>query len=132
MENKFNRALRRHQRARSIQHAFNVRWYKWGFYENSYTFFGWRKDIVVLETEEQRRQYQDEHREDVLMTAKFIAEHLRTCSCYMCSGYKKYEISYKQKIQLAKDAFEIQDTLISFEEFQKCPHQEEEELLSLV
>jgi hypothetical protein len=98
--NKFNREHRRAQRERKIQHAFNIYWNTicdntcgHGYRDDVYDFWKSQHDLVLLETEEARRQHQDNYRQEVLILAKRVAKHLCVCSCWACgnNGYKKYE-----------------------------------------
>jgi len=97
------RAIRRHRREKAIQHAFNCCWSQWVWDDDSFKFNRWLHDKVYLETNEERFQHQDEHRQDVLNNAKRVAKHLRNCSCFLCSGYKDYEKTRKQLQMLAQD-----------------------------
>lgn len=103
MKTKNKRAIRRYRREKAIQHAFNVYWYSWGQNNDTYKFNRWQDEEIYLETNEERFKYQDEHRQDVLNTVKLVANHLRNCSCFLCSGYKDYEKTRKQLQTLAKD-----------------------------
>lgn len=85
------RGERRANRQRAITHAFNLYWYEqWN--RDPFAVTSWLHDGVVhLETNAERYERQDEYRNEVLESAKRTADHLRQCSCFICSGYKKYE-----------------------------------------
>jgi hypothetical protein len=101
------RAERRNRREKAIQHAFNIYWHQWGRSTEAFKYNRWSEDVTYIETNEERYRKEDEHREKVLMSAKLIAKHLRNCSCYICSGYKKYEKTRKQIQMLAQDKDEL-------------------------
>lgn len=50
---------------------------------------------------------QDRHRADWMLNAKLWADHMRTCSCYLCSGHKKYVKSTAD----AREAIRTRDEL---------------------
>lgn len=71
---------------------------------------------AILEDNAARFSHQDEHRLDVLAMATKNARHMRTCSCWMCSGYKKYEKTPKMIREAAKDADDWTDVEDSWED----------------
>ena len=86
------RGERRERKQHAIKHAFDIYWHKWGRWNDVYHAHGWwGRERVYLETEESRRQEQDTARNECLKHSKRVAENFCTCSCWMCSGYKKYE-----------------------------------------
>lgn len=112
-----NRGVRRYNRTRAIQHAFNIYRTWHGFRaENAYDYNKWQHDKIVLEDNAARFSHQDEHRLDVLAIATKNARHMRMCSCWMCSGYKKYEKTPKMLREAAKDADDWADVEDSWED----------------
>lgn len=110
------RALTRLRRQKAIQHAFNVYWHKWGRGDDPYGYYSWWGcEKVYLDNNEDRYAHEDEHRSEVMLTSKMVAKHLRNCSCFMCSGYKKYEKTPWQLRQAAKDLDEFADLCDSFD-----------------
>ena len=106
MQTKNNRGIRRHHRARVIQHAFDMYWYAWGENYRAYEhrFSGYEK--VLLENQADVFQHQDEHRAEALAWAKQTADNLKVCSCYMCS-WKEHEKSIKEVREAYKDLDDI-------------------------
>lgn len=89
----FTRGTRRHNREVAIQHAFNIKWYKW--YDGAGYAFEYHRlhdDLIILEDNESRFAHEDAHRADVLTRAKLQAKHLRSCSCFLCKGDKQYDV----------------------------------------
>lgn len=104
------RGERRARRLHAIEHAFDVYWNKWGRWNDTFRhhlYVGYER--IYLETEDARRQMEDEARAECLITAKRVAKHLRNCSCFMCSGYKKYEKTPKQLRARYQDEDEVAD-----------------------
>lgn len=103
------RDVRRHYRSRAIQHAFDIYWHQWyGFgAADAYDYNKWQHDKVFPEDNAARFQHEDEHRQEVLSYARKNAKHLCNCSCFMCSGHKKYEKTPKQLRLDAQDADEL-------------------------
>lgn len=112
-----NRGVRRYNRTRAIQHAFNIYRYQWGLgTKDAYKYYKSQHDLIILEDNAARFSHQDEHRLDVLAMATKNARHMRTCSCWMCSGYKKYEKTPKMLREAAKDADDWADVEDSWED----------------
>lgn len=102
------RGVRRDRRLRAIGHAFDVYWHKWGRWHDEYEGRLRRGyERIYLETEEDRRRKQDEARQACVEVAKLAADHLRTCSCFKCSGYKKYEKTPHQIRARHRDAEDL-------------------------
>ena len=104
------RSVRRYKRTRSIQYAFNIYRSHWGFQnQNAFDYNKWQHDRIILEDNAARFSHQDEHRLDVLNFANKKARHLRTCSCWFCSGYKKYEKTPKMLKEAARSLDDLTD-----------------------
>lgn len=116
--NKFNREHRRAQRERKIQYAFNVLWNTQcgngcGFGERDDIYYYWKSihDLILLETEEARRQHQESYRQKILSIAKLRAQHMCDCSCWTCgnAGYKKYEKTAQKRRTAEQDKWEFKN-----------------------
>lgn len=113
-----NRSVRRYNRTRAIQHAFDIYWNKWGrgndtfkevFTEEGFLTYWSAKTYVdvdnpTLDTNEARFSHEDKYRQHVLGIVSQAADNLRLCSCWMCSGYKKYEKTHHMIREEMRDA----------------------------
>lgn len=106
MQTKHNRGARRHHRSRMIKHAFDMYWNAWGESHRTYDHHYSNYEMVLLDSQAEVYQHQDEHRNDALLWCKYVADNLRTCSCYMCS-WKDYEKSPKAVRESYKDLDDI-------------------------
>lgn len=109
MQKENQRAIRRHRRQVSIDHAFDIYWRCWGRGDDPYQDW-YPRDTIFLVTEEERRDHQNDHREEVLNQARRVAKHLKNCSCFMCSGH--HELSRqerRERTSLADDFDDLQE-----------------------
>lgn len=105
MKQERNCGYRRHLRERSIAHAFHIYWNIWGDCDDVFKWRGWQGyEPIIIEDQQARWEIENQHRADVLNRASKNADHMRMCSCFMCSGYKKYEKSPKQLREIYRDA----------------------------
>ena len=99
------RANRRHFREVAIGHAFRVMFWS----QNDRNDWA-RKNHMGYTTAigVNKWLYQDICKYEVLLWAKQRADNMRLCSCFLCSGYKKYAQS---RSQLREQARTIDDLL---------------------
>lgn len=107
-EVRISRAERRHRRCRAVKRAFEIYWKSWDSPRDWDDFrYGRSRGFRILDGEQERRDMQDRHRADWMLNAKLWADHMRTCSCYLCSGHKKYVKSTAD----AREAIRTRDEL---------------------
>lgn len=107
------RSERRHRRARAVARAFRVYWNSWSSAKD-WADIRWRHERVILDGEQARRDMQDRHRADWMLNAKLWADHMKTCSCYVCTRHKHYEKPLgvkRQMSSLGEDWGELVDYL---------------------
>lgn len=106
MKHTRTRGYRRYLRERAITHAFDIYWRQWGWMDQAFqcwftdegflTYYTVSHyvdaDNPFLDTNDARYAHQDNYREHVRRNiCGRSADNLRLCSCYTCSGYKRYE-----------------------------------------
>lgn len=110
MKHQRTRDYRRSVRARAIAHAFDIYWHSWGECDDAFKAYRYYDHCrIILDHEQARWYYEDQHRIKVLDWAKQAADNMRLCSCFLCSGYKKYEKTPQDLREAARDACDFEE-----------------------
>lgn len=110
MKQQRTRGYRRTVRARAIAHAFDIYWHAWGKCDDAfkaYRYSGHKR--ITLDHEQARWYFEDQHRAKILDWAKQAADNMCLCSCFMCSGYKKYEKTPQAMREAVRDACDFEE-----------------------
>lgn len=108
MKHQRTRDYRRHVRTRAVAHAFDIYWHQF-FYRDAFKPLSNRYYPVIIDNEQDRWNHEDEHRNEVFSHAKRDADNMRLCSCFMCSGYKKYEKTAYDLRELAREKDDLDE-----------------------
>lgn len=105
MKHQRTRDYRRSVRARAIAHAFDIYWNQWFAFRQPFVSYRYSNGYcrIILDHEQARWYYEDQHRNEVIGRAKQAADNMCLCSCFLCSGYKKYEKTRHDLRELARD-----------------------------
>lgn len=105
---KYNRAVRRHHQARVVDHAFRIYW-RW-YCEDTFSWRYYEYEKVLLDSQEEKHEYQNAHRAHALKDAVRRADNLAHCTCSCCqSWWKKYEVRPKDLREIHRDLDDLDE-----------------------